>query len=376
MKKKSFYACVILLLIISGCVFNNDELNVITEDSNAAQLETPPVQLPTPVQPDPLAPSSSPAQPDSQPQPPTHTETSIPTDPPIQLITPTQPTLPPIPISLVLPAFVACPVDAAEAFLSQYISMFFYTAPIGHHNIAPETFMIANRRDILDDDGWSIDWHPYFTDVNGVTIENVPFIQNLYGAFSGDLNKPAPVVADTFQIYTIYGSDYPLLIVVQFRAFQFTGGAYIVFEIFDNGNEFLQLGSMIPWWSGGGAIPALYPFINESGEIIAYEFAITSGHVFRLTDEGDFEGFWMFSTSTLHSEFDGWHPERVLANDFAWMLIDYEVNQSTSTRYRDLLTDLYHRNFVPMVRMYDLEDYLHEKIMQQLRGFVPVFDVD
>ena len=366
--------CIILLLIlISGCVSNTDEPNIIIDDSSTAQLKT---SLPTtiPAEPQPLLTQPSPTEP-----PPLLTQS--PTTEPLPLQT--QPaSLEPLPIETQPPTtqfmpsvYAANSIQITEAFLSQYLSMFFYVVNYYISNRIEEPAIIYHRRNIINDDGRH-DWEPYFTDFDGYAIESAPFIQRLYGIFSGDLEKPAFVYAGAFQLYTVEGSDIPLLIIMRFYSVQFTGGAHIIFELSNNGTEFQQLGSMTPWWSGGGYIPMLSPFVNKLGEVIIYKFEITSGILYQLNNKGAFDNYWMFETSPAFSQMDGWHSIPVLAHDFAQMLIDYETNQNTATNYRELLTDLYHRNFVPMVRMYDLENYLYEKIRQQLRGTFQVVDVN
>jgi len=233
-----------------------------------------------------------------------------------------------------------------------------------------EPFITVNERAIYDSYGRRHHWELYFTDLYGdvIDVEDVPFIKNLYVTIADDLTIPAPVAAGAFQIYTTEGSDTPLLIIIRFDCFRFTEGVYFIFQRFNDGASFTQLGSRIGWATGGGDIPILSPFINESGEVIFYIFFLGDGFLHLLNNESEFDTFWMFDM------YDFRPP--VLADDFSQMLIDFEVNQNATTQSRDLLTDLYYRNFVPMVRMYELEDYLIEKITQQLRGMFPVVDVN
>jgi len=361
---------ILLLIIISGCNYNTDEPSVIIDDSYIAFIETSPPAHPIPTEPPPTQPLPTETQPLLSPQPPL-------VELPLQYtLPPHTPTAPPLTAAPFEPsANAAHSIKILETFLGQYTSMFFYVVSYRISAYVDEPVIVFHWRDVVGNDGQEHS-EVYFTDFNGDIIEDVPFIQNLYGAFSEALEKPAAVAASAFHIYTVEGSDIPLLIVMRFCAFQFTGGGYVIFTMFDDSTEFIQLGSMISWWSGGGGIPILAPYINESSEIIAYMFAITSGILYQLNNENIFEYFWMFDTSTLRIDMDGWHSEPVLADDFTQMLIDFEANQNAATNYRELLTDLYHCNFVPMVRMYDLENYLYEKIRQQLRGTFPIVDVN
>ena len=373
MKKK--IVCIILfLLLINGCTYNTYEHNITDNDSNTAQLET------SSSQPIPTQPLST-----STPQPlteslPLQTQALMTEPPPL----PTQPhLLEPLPsdpqpptVQFVPSVYAAHSIEIAEAFLSQYLSMFFYVVNYNISNSINEPVIIYHRQNTIDDDGRH-GWEPYFTDFDGYIIENAPFIQRLYGVFSGDLKKPAFVYAGAFQLYTIEDSDIPLLIIMRFYSVQFTGGAHVIFELSNNGTEFQQLGSMTPWWSGGGDIPVLSPFINESGEIINYMVEIGWGILYQLNNEGHFESTALFEPTLVPME--SGHGSLLMAvpmEEFAKMLSNYEKKQNAVTNYHTLLTDLYNKNFVPMVRMYDLENYLYEKIRQQLRGMFPVVDVN
>ena len=370
MINKIMYIILLLLfLLITGCAVDDsrdlkyvsavNKVPLLVDDLDEIEIALPPVALPPEqIQAPPLLVDDY-----------DEVETSLPP----AVLPPTQIQSPPPSLHHLIPAFETCPIIIAEAFLRQYTSIFFGISGRGLGFAEPEeVFMMAYRQDIYDYYGRRSDWQVYFTDLNGYIIDDVPFIQNLYGAFSGDLEKAAPVAALVFHIFTIEGSDEPLLIIINFRAFQFTGGAYALFEIISDGTTFSQIGSMIPWASGGGSVPRATPFINESGEIIVYRFEILSSLVSRMGEADIFECISIIELDFILTEMGYWTVEYISAQDFAEILRNYEKNQQMQTNHRDLLTELYHMNFVPMVRMYELEYYLTEKITAYLRNVVPL----
>jgi len=259
-----------------------------------------------------------------------------------------------------LPYFEVCPITIAEELLSQYISIFFGAIGLGY--ISDEPVIAVNRQDIYDD-GVSIDWYGYFTDGYGEVIYDVPFIRNLYGVFNPD--RTTPVWAADFQLFTIDGNYMPLIIAIRSNAIEFTGGGYVLYEIISSGNEFVQLGSMITWWSGGGGAPTLIPFINEIGEVITYMLMIGDGIVHKINSEGKFEEVGFLEFSSIEIEDGGWLMQPVEVEDFEKLLENEKQLQT-------LIPNFPAGNFTRMTRLYDLEQELTERIKENLRGTFPI----
>jgi len=262
------------------------------------------------------------------------------------------------PTQLILPNFVSCPSSVAEDFLNQFISIFF--GPDSDEPVIKVNWPGA----FLDDYGNWLWQYGYFTDGYGEVIYDVPFIKSLYGAFNPD--RATPVRAADFQLFTIDGNYKPLIIAMQFSAIEFTGGGYVLYEIISSGNEFVQLGSMIIWSASGGSLPSLTPFINELGEVVTYMIMLGDGIVRFINYDGSFEELARFEPSFVPFGDEG-HMlmQPVEAEDFEKILEDQK-------QLKTLIPNFPTGNFTRMIRLYNLEQELTERITENLRGTFPI----
>jgi len=270
------------------------------------------------------------------------------------------------PIQPSRPSFETSPTIIAEDFLAQFVSIFF-----GPFSDEPAI--------LVNEEAWDYrrgSFH-YFLDGHGNVISDVPFIQVVDGTGIWGIEEAYYLaLARRFRLFTIYGSSEPLVIGIQYETFDFTGGDYALYEIISNGNEFLRLGSMIPARHFGAGYDAVSvsPFINESGDIIAYLIS-DGGLFFAINNEGDFEfiasinAHWQSEDGdtiiiSVEDEDGSWHFEQFTQEEFEELLATEQM--------QSFFPDFPDGNFVPMIRMYDLEQKLTTAITERLRGTFPV----
>jgi hypothetical protein len=230
---------------------------------------------------------------------------------------------------------------AAKDFLSQFVSLFF-----GPYSNEP-AIKINEPGDIVDDDGNWI-WQPgYFTDGYGNVVYDVPYVLTIDESWMG---WEFAVFADSFEIFTTETGSEPMIIALRFESITFSGGVFVLYEITNSGDEILQLGSKIYFhWGGPGPdFVRLAPLINEYGKIIACMFPHNFGF-YAINDNGDFE--------RLSNCPDG---SAFRAN------LGYDAYTFTP--------GFLDGNFVPMVRMHELEQQFIEDITQRLRGTFTVVE--
>jgi len=219
-------------------------------------------------------------------------------------------------------------------------------------------------------DGDGRQWAPYIIDGYGNAVSDVPSIQILDVRVGGG---PTLALARRFRIFSVDGSSAPQVIVVQYEAFNFSGGAYAMFEICDKDDIFLMLGSMRVFHHSGAGPDAVSwtPFINKYGDIIVYAH-LDDGFFLAINDEGNFEVVASVWTSTRYIPGDTIHirtenkdgegyTKHFTFEEFEGILADQEQIQSFFPNFPD-------GSFVRMKRMYELEQELIETITQRLRG--------
>ena len=266
----------------------------------------------------------------------------------------------PTPESSSFPSFTTNPIDVAKDFLSQFVSIFF--EPYGDEPV----FLIVDNWD----NGW---WDIYFIDGYGNVVSDAPSVQTINVEFGEGTSL---ALARRFRLFTVDGSSVPQIITIQYESFNFSGGGYALYKMINNGNEFLPLGSMRTYHHHGAGHDAvsITPFINESGDIITY--MITDGGDFHaINSYNDFEhiafinAHWQGEDGdtiiiSIEDEYGTWHSE--------WLTLEEFLELLSTDQMQNIFPSFPSGSFVPMTRIYDLEQELTETITQKLRGTFPV----
>jgi len=241
----------------------------------------------------------------------------------------------------------------AEEFLSQFTSLFFTP----HSDELELTF-------IWDGPAGRVS-HGYYVDDD----ENIICYmldgtnQTFYGA------SAMSAYADRFRIFTVEESHAPLVIAILFEFNDFSSGGGVLYEIINNGDQFSQLGSMMQYhWGGPGPDAVnLTPFINETGEIIA-RLDIIGTHFFANNNEGNFvsvafvEPGFHYTAGGVDGYFAGGINAETGTRHFT--LEEFEELLATGQTQK-FFPDFPGGSFVPMKRMYALEQELIETIKQR-----------
>jgi len=267
-----------------------------------------------------------------------------------------------------LPHFEISPTIIAEEFLSQFVSIFF--GPF-----SDESVILFNEPQLQGDDGRWIERRAYFTDGHGNVVYTAPFIITLDETWMG---WELDVFAYQFRLFTNKDNSEPLIIAMRFESLEFSGGIYVLYEIMKNGNEFLQLGSMIGFhWGGPGPdFIRLAPFINEYGNIIAHMFPF-GWSFYEINAEGDFEIVAYAQTSLYDRDTyiaHIWIENEDTAGHFEHFTNDEIIVLLSTGKMQTFFPNFPNGNFIPMIRMYDLEQELTERITERLRGTFPIVE--
>ena len=284
----------------------------------------------------------------------------------------TKPDTMPLPTLPSLPYFETSPTIIAEEFLNQFVSVFFGL-------ISDEPAISANEQDVFDNDGRWVGWYVYFTDGYGEVAYDVPFIKSLYGVRYDGGNLF--VYAERFSIFTLDDGVEPLVIAIRYETARFSGGVYFLYEIINNGGEFLQIGSMIAYsWGGPGPEAInLIPFINESGDIIVSIKQVETVDFHKINSEGDFE-FVAYAQLAKRDAYGNlilvlWvEDEKGERHAQLRSMEELERILANQGQAQNLFPNFPDGNFMPMTRMYDLEQELTERITERLRGTFPVVE--
>jgi len=172
--------------------------------------------------------------------------------------------------------------------------------------------------------------------------------------------------ASGFSIFSPEGSYEPIVISIQYWVHGTCSGLGSMLYIKD-GTHFRRVGSMIAYASGGG-YARLQPLINEYGDIIVYVHAMGNKLFYAVDSEGNFEtvGDWM----------EAWFLGEITIFDRE---MECTTTLTTEAFYEALATgqmqqfffDFPNGNFVPLGRMYNLEQHIVETIPQMLRETSP-----
>ena len=169
--------------------------------------------------------------------------------------------------------------------------------------------------------------------------------------------------ASGFRVYGIDGSYEPLIINMQYWAYGTCSTLGSMLYIKD-GNEFRRLGSMIYYATSGG-YARFQPFINEYGDVIVYVLAMRDKLFYAVNSEGNF--------AVVGDPIDAWWSQEEI------IIIDRETGYSiyftqdefdkilATGQMQQFFSDFPDGNFVPLIRMYDLEQHLKEAATQILR---------
>jgi len=189
------------------------------------------------------------------------------------------------------------------------------------------------------------------------------------------------VYADDFHLFTIEGDSEPMIIAIRFESIEFSGGFFVLYEIINNGDKLLQLGSMIYFhWGGPGPdFVRLIPLISESGRIIAYMFPHNLSF-YDINGEGDFESIsdWdTFDQTIMYYDAYTYTARIWVKGEDGIRYLNHFSNGElaellSTSQMQNIIPTFPDGNFVPMVRMHELERELIEVITQRLSGTFPV----
>jgi len=255
----------------------------------------------------------------------------------------------------------------AEEFLSQFVSIFF--GPF-----SDEPVIKFNDSQFFDDGRW-IEQRAHFTDGYDNTVNDVPFILTLDETWMG---WELDLFALDFRLFTIEDNSEPLIIAIRFESLEFSGGVYVLYEIVNNGKEFLQLGSMIGFhWGGPGPdYVRLALLISEKGTLTAHMFP-HGWRLYNIDAEGIFE--LVADAQTTLYDYDTyiahiWVEGEYEAGNFEHFTNEEIMEFLRSGQMQNFFPNFPDGNFVPMIRMYDLEQELTERITERLRGTFPIVE--